>query len=278
MSLVWLGNTLQSQGKHAEAVALLREELDRARTADGEGWASANSGVGVLLHHYAGVLWEQKAFKEARPPAEEAWALYQQHPDWSEDERSNAYRILHAVLTSLNDQSALESLTRDELARLRGKLPADDPKLADALAVVTHALLTQKKFAEAEAPARECLAIREKKLPDAWLTFNSRSQLGGSLLGQKKYAEAEPFLLSGYEGMKQREQSIPAAGRARTPRSSRIASCNSTKRPANRRKPRNGTGGWRSSTTAQTTRHRPRTNLSCVTRSEAIDESGQVSA
>ncbi len=26
--------------------------------------------------------------------------------------------------------------------------------------------------------------------------------LGGALLGQKKYAEAEPLLLKGYEGMK----------------------------------------------------------------------------
>jgi hypothetical protein len=32
--------------------------------------------------------------------------------------------------------------------------------------------------------------------------------LGGSLLGQKKYAEAEPLLLSGYEGVKQREDKI----------------------------------------------------------------------
>jgi eukaryotic-like serine/threonine-protein kinase len=31
----------------------------------------------------------------------------------------------------------------------------------------------------------------------------------GSLLGQKKYAEAEPLILSGYEGMKTREASIP---------------------------------------------------------------------
>ncbi len=32
--------------------------------------------------------------------------------------------------------------------------------------------------------------------------------LGGALLGQKKYAEAEPMLLAGYEGMKQREKTI----------------------------------------------------------------------
>ena len=32
--------------------------------------------------------------------------------------------------------------------------------------------------------------------------LNTRSLLGGALLGQKKYAEAEPLLRSGYEGMK----------------------------------------------------------------------------
>jgi hypothetical protein len=37
--------------------------------------------------------------------------------------------------------------------------------------------------------------------------------LGGALLGQKKYAEAEPLLLAGYSGMKQREARIPAVGK-----------------------------------------------------------------
>jgi hypothetical protein len=38
--------------------------------------------------------------------------------------------------------------------------------------------------------------------------------LGGALLGQKKYAEAEPLLLKGYEGMKAREAKIPKSGGA----------------------------------------------------------------
>jgi hypothetical protein len=48
---------------------------------------------------------------------------------------------------------------------------------------------------------------------DAWTTFSTKSLLGGSLLGQKKYAEAEPMLLAGYEGMKQREARIPPRNR-----------------------------------------------------------------
>ena len=39
--------------------------------------------------------------------------------------------------------------------------------------------------------------------------------LGGALLGQKKYAEAEPLLIAGYEGMKQREATIPPQGKDR---------------------------------------------------------------
>ena len=46
-------------------------------------------------------------------------------------------------------------------------------------------------------------------MPNSWQLFNTKSMLGGALLGQKKYADAEPLLLKGYEGMKQRADKIP---------------------------------------------------------------------
>ena len=52
------------------------------------------------------------------------------------------------------------------------------------------------------AVLRACLAIRAKRMPEQWLTFNTRSMLGAALLGQRKYNEAEPLLLDGYQGMK----------------------------------------------------------------------------
>jgi hypothetical protein len=39
--------------------------------------------------------------------------------------------------------------------------------------------------------------------------------LGGAFLGQKKYADAEPLLLAGYQGMKKQQAKIPPQGRAR---------------------------------------------------------------
>jgi hypothetical protein len=108
-------------------------------------------------------------------------------------------------------------LSQDLITLQRRRLPADDPALARNLALLGLYLLQAERPAEAEALLREGLAIREKKEPDVWTTFNTKSLLGAALLGQKKYADAEPLLLAGYEGMKQRQDKIPANSKVRLP-------------------------------------------------------------
>ena len=76
-------------------------------------------------------------------------------------------------------------------------------------------LLEAGSCAEAEPLLRESLAIREKQSPDSWSTFANQSMLGGALLGRKEYAEAEPLLLAGYEGLRRVEAKIPESSRAR---------------------------------------------------------------
>jgi len=78
-------------------------------------------------------------------------------------------------------------------------------------------LLLQNRPAEAELLAREALAFYEKN-PNCdfeWQGPYVINLLGGTLLGQKKYAEAGPLLLQGYEGMKQVETTIVAQERYR---------------------------------------------------------------
>ena len=58
-----------------------------------------------------------------------------------------------------------------------------------------------------------CRGIRESSEPDSWKTFNSKSMLGEALIYLRKYVEAERHLLSGYAGLKAREQKIPPASR-----------------------------------------------------------------
>ena len=106
---------------------------------------------------------------------------------------------------------------QEQLPEARKTLPKDSPELGGLLAGICMSLLQQKKWTEAEPLIRECLAIREKAQPDVWSTFNTQSLLGGAMLGQKKYVEAEPLLRKGFEGMKQREKTIPPAGSTRLP-------------------------------------------------------------
>jgi len=220
-SINHLTAVLWDEGKLAEVEALLREDLVLVRTPQTNTSVPVSARLGLALHHLAEVLRERNALNEARTLAEEAYDLYQQHPDWPAAESQHAVRVFAAVLTDLGDFAGLELLHRKSVEDLRTRLPVDESKLAAALAGLTQTLMAQKQFTEAEPPARECLALREKRLPDDWRTFNARSLLGGSLLGQKKYAEAEPLLLSAFEGIKQREDKIPANGKVRLPESLR---------------------------------------------------------
>jgi hypothetical protein len=64
---------------------------------------------------------------------------------------------------------------------------------------------------------REGLAIYAEAQPEDWRRFHTMSLLGGALLGQGRYAKAEPLIVPGYEGMKARAAKIPAPGKPRLP-------------------------------------------------------------
>ena len=85
----------------------------------------------------------------------------------------------------------------------------NSPAHAAALAVQGSMLLRKKPY-EAELKLRECLTMRQKIQPDDWTTFDTKSLLGEALLEQKKLGDAEPLLVSGYEGMKQHADAIPS--------------------------------------------------------------------
>lgn len=109
------------------------------------------------------------------------------------------------------------NLVGELLADARQKLPKNSAELAGQMVACALTLLKMQAYTDAEPFLREALAIREQKEPDAWTTFNTMSMLGGALLGQKKYADAEPLLVKGYEGMKAREKTIPPQGAIRIP-------------------------------------------------------------
>jgi hypothetical protein len=110
--------------------------------------------------------------------------------------------------TEARDTAALyrDLLLKDP--KLRG-LPEDHPDRALALIRLGHVLLQTDQPAAAEHVLAECLAIRAKKMPGSWREYNACSLLGLAKLQQGKYAEAEPLLLRGNEGISRLEPEIP---------------------------------------------------------------------
>jgi tetratricopeptide (TPR) repeat protein len=106
-----------------------------------------------------------------------------------------------------------EDIHREALAMRRKLLGQEHPLVAISLFNLADVLCDEGKLAEAEPLVRECLSIRERRIPDQWRVFSTRSLLGGILLARRQYAEAEPLLVSGYEGMRQREEKISADGK-----------------------------------------------------------------
>lgn len=147
---------------------------------------------------------------EALPLLEEANRAVREYPTlrWVREPLLDAY-----MKAGRSDEAA--ALAKEMLNEARAALPPGSPQLAGMLAQAGLLLLKTKNWAEAEAVVREALTIREAKEPDDWRTFNTKSMLGGALLGQKKYADTEPLLKAGYEGMKQRAEKIPPEGKDR---------------------------------------------------------------
>ncbi len=106
-----------------------------------------------------------------------------------------------------------EAYYSQALAARRHAFGSDNPETMDSAADLALADLSLGKFAESEPLAREALEFDRKKRPDHWQRFRAEALLGAGLAGQKKYAEAEPLLIEGYQGMAARKDNISADDR-----------------------------------------------------------------
>jgi tetratricopeptide (TPR) repeat protein/tRNA A-37 threonylcarbamoyl transferase component Bud32 len=121
-----------------------------------------------------------------------------------------AMNNLASAQEGLGNWAMAEVMRREIVAIRRRSAASDSAPLAGDLAALGSNLLNQSKWLEAEAQLVENLAIMERQRSDDWSRFNAMSLLGGALLGQGRYAEAEPLVVPGYEGMKARAAKIPA--------------------------------------------------------------------
>jgi len=204
VSLDLLGLALQNGGKLVEAEGAFRESLAIRRKVFG----NENVEVGHALNSLSSLLAVQGKMVEAENMARESLAIFTKLRGDQDSISADVKSTLASTLYEQGKLSEAESLFREVLLVRLKTWGSESLNTATSMSGLATVLLRQQKFAEAEQFSRECLAIREKKVPDAWYTYYTRTVLGRALLGQKKYTEAEALLLSGYEGMKQRENNI----------------------------------------------------------------------
>jgi serine/threonine protein kinase len=201
----------QNAGQLAKALPLFEEALVKRKAKLGPDHPDTLTSMNNLATAYLATGQRAKAL----PLFEETLAkmkakLGPDHPDTL----ISMGNLAMAYLAAKEQEKALPLLC-SFLAGQKKRLGGDNPRLANVQAAVALDLLKAGQPAAAEPMLRDCLTIRQKKLPDSWLTFNTQAVLGGALLGQKKYKEAETLLLKGYEGMKARQAQMPPAARPR---------------------------------------------------------------
>jgi tetratricopeptide (TPR) repeat protein len=197
-----------ARGQWDKAVPLYEEALAGRRTKLGNDHPDTLTSMNNLARAYAATGTPEKAtplYEEALPLV--VTAHDPEHP-LAQTIRMNLGRMYCDAKQGAKAAAVLTAY----LDVRRKQAPKDDPRLASELSMFAQGLMECGEFTAAEPLLRECLGILERTRPDHWVTFNTRCLLGRALLGQKRYADAEPLLLAGYEGMKARETAIPKAG------------------------------------------------------------------
>jgi tetratricopeptide (TPR) repeat protein len=130
-----------------------------------------------------------------------------------------AKAVSNRLVAKEDSDSAMTEVTLAAVYVLEGKHDEAEETLKDLLSIFRRASgqearttlfimslldwtrLHEQRYVDAEVDLRQILRSLEETQPDEWEKYNCQSILGASLVGQKRYAEAEPLLLSAYDGM-----------------------------------------------------------------------------
>ncbi len=209
-----LALTYRWQGRLDDAEPVYLRALAEHRRLGGD----THPNTVLLLQNLARLHIAQQRYSDALLLLEEALAGERKgFGNIRPGELVNILMRLETVYAELGRWADAEGAARNALDTSSQKQPFALDVRADFLARIGSYQYRQSQFSTAEKTLRECLNIREKTQPEIWNTFDSQSLLGAALLGQKKYSEAEPLLLKGYEGMIAREKTIPPQGQIRIP-------------------------------------------------------------
>ncbi len=252
-TMLLLADTLANAGDDDSASDLFRRAWEAARGARGDDHVltqEAKLGAGAcLLHgddaarglrlmtevvdwHRANTGPDHPVTLAAARPLAIALLIYQQYEaalplnelmarGHESRDGPNHFRTLAGLEKLRQNYAALgrsadaERVLADLLVRCRRIEGADPRLIAMTLYHLADGLLARRRPADAEPLLRDARAALDRAEPDGWETYHVRSLLGASLAGQGRYAEAEPLVRSGSDGLTARQATIPPPVRYR---------------------------------------------------------------
>ncbi|VTS07696.1 serine/threonine-protein kinase [Tuwongella immobilis] len=155
----------------------------------------------VLLNRLAGAYLMVQQYEQAVPLFESIHPLVRKRFGPNHENTIDTLGNLgQAYLRAKQPEKGLLAI-REFIAGQRELLAKQPAALGQVLVDTSRMLLETGQPAAAEPWLRESLGILEKATPKQWTNSGVTIMLGTSLLMQKKLADAEPLLLSGYEGL-----------------------------------------------------------------------------
>ena len=202
-----LANAYQEAGRLPDALAILEETVKLKKAKLGLEYPSTLLSMSSLAAAYR----DAERIADALTLFEQTLRLQKaklglDHPDTL----STTNHLARTFLKARRPSDALR-LLEDAFKLRRARLGPEHPHTLLTMNYLAAANLDLRRWPEAETAARECLNLRDRTQTLDWERFHTMSQLAAALAGEKRYAEAEPLLLQGYDGLKAREAVIPAA-------------------------------------------------------------------
>ena len=200
-----LGASYWRAGQYDKAAKIFEQCLPALENALGRN--NYNTQMTVLnlgINYY-----ELGRLDEAIPLLEEAYQFSEKDKRlaWSRDPLRDAYIKAKKV-------EPFKKIANQELDESRIRYEAEPIRFSGVLVRLGTGFLNIGDTQSANKLLTECYDIRLKELPDSWLTYNTQTLLGQSLLELGDKDKATKHLVSGYQGLKKSINSIPESVRA----------------------------------------------------------------
>jgi eukaryotic-like serine/threonine-protein kinase len=204
-----LAEAYGSQGKFAQAEALAIQTLEIRRRERGLEHRDTLMSMNSLAEFYG----DQAKYGQAEALLDQTLEMAKRVLG-SENPDTLSFLSNSAFMYQREGKYAVaETYATQTLAGRRHALGSEHPDTMASAADLALAFLSQGKFTDAEPLAREAMEADQKQRPDDWQRFRAESLVGANLAGEKKYGEAEPLLLEGYQGMLARKDRIDVPSR-----------------------------------------------------------------